>query len=42
MQIAMAVGVVLSLVLHLVGRKHPTVEKAAEMVDEAEDAAKKL
>jgi hypothetical protein len=42
LEIALAVGTVLSLVLHYVGRKHPDAEKAAEYVDEAEDAAKKL
>lgn len=40
-QIAMAAGVLLSLVLHFVGKKHPTAEKAAEAIDEAEDLAKK-
>jgi hypothetical protein len=38
--IAMAAGVLLSLVLHYVGRKNATAEKLAEGVDKVEDLAK--
>jgi hypothetical protein len=40
MQIVMAVGVVVALVLHKVGKKHPTAEKAAEVIDEGEQMGK--
>jgi len=41
MQLALACGVVLSLVLHYLGRKSATAEKVADLVDEAEGALKK-
>lgn len=42
LEIALTAGTLLSLVLHYVGRKHPSVEAVAKDVDAAESAAKKL
>lgn len=42
LDIALAVGTVLSLVLHYIGKTHPSVETAAEDVDAAEKLAQGL
>jgi hypothetical protein len=42
LEIALAVGTVLSLVLHYLGRKRPVLEKVADAIDDAEDVASGL
>jgi hypothetical protein len=42
LEIALAAGTLLSLVLHYLGRRHPVLEKVADAVDDAEDVASGL